>query len=226
MMGLVLKTLALRSLRGRAAGLATLLPWLMGLAVAWLARARGVDSILGAPIGLFLPLHVLSLVRRTTGATGIAVASHEFAEVGIPRRTIAGGIVVVAMAESALTCGVFGALFGLLSHATSHDMLICLWSCALAGSAYAALFTLGSSFFRGRASAAMFVLDALLGGPTAMGAIMPRAHLTSLLGGPAVAHLSGRGSCVALVALCIVFGLLAVLRGTRARVTAPLQPAL
>ena len=119
-------------------------------------------------------------------------------------------------------CGVLGALVCALAHGSQDpplavDMAASFGVCALGGGAYAAYFSVGSAIGRGTMRGVFLALDWIVGGASGAGAlIMPRGHVTSLLGGPLCADLSQRTSSLMLVALLLAYGSLAVLLVRRA----------
>jgi hypothetical protein len=190
------------------------------------ARAGGdgaSDALDGVFAPLALPLVVYAVVGATLGGDGLARASRSLVAFGAAPSRVAVATIAVAVGTGALVAAALGALVVALAHRSgdpplARDLAITIWVAALAGAAYAALFALGATFGkRGGGRAAVLVLDWLFGSSDGVaGLLTPRAHARSLLGGPAVAELSGRWSALALVALVALFTALAVRRAARA----------
>jgi hypothetical protein len=82
---------------------------------------------------------------------------------------------------------------------------------ALGGATYAAFFLAGSAIGQGSMRRAFLAFDWVVGsGGGSLAFFFPRAHVTSLLGGPLCANLSARQSSVALIMLAIVYAFAAV----------------
>jgi hypothetical protein len=157
---------------------------------------------------LVLPLSSFALVHRALRGADLADTVWAIGRHGLSRRFAALGVLVgtmllsIALFTPALLAALviaYGRTPGLV-----RDALTTGWIAGLGAGAYAAWFGLGSSVTKhGRGRWMFLALDFVLGGGTgALAAVFPRAHMTSLLGGPAVIDLSQRASS-ALLALGI-----------------------
>jgi hypothetical protein len=100
----------------------------------------------------------------------------------------------------------------------ARDAMVSAYVGALGGATYAAFFAMGASFGRrGGGRTVLLVLDWLIGGATGvLGAVTPRAHLRSLLGGAPCDAMSERASAIWLLGIAVVCGAVAVARAKRA----------
>jgi hypothetical protein len=195
-------------------------------AAALLARAGGMQR--GASVlepwvgGVAIPFLAFAVVRAVLGGDGLAHATRPLTILGASPVRTAGALAAVGIAVSAVACGFAGLAAALATHGPADpplagDALATTWVCALGGAAYAALFVLGGAFGKhGGGRALAFGLDWVLGQEgTATAPVTPRAHLRSLLGGPAIESLPGRASALLLLVLAFAFALLAVVRARR-----------
>jgi hypothetical protein len=141
------------------------------------------------------------------------------ARYGVPRRDVALG----ALAAAALAAASLGALFagaavvvahGAASPPLGRDALTSAWVAALTAAAYTGWFSAGATFGRrGNGRWAPLLADFVLGGSTGLaGAILPRAHAVSLLGGAAPLELPQTSSSLILGASAVALAALAALR--------------
>jgi hypothetical protein len=197
----------------------------LGAAVA--LRRSGAPSSVGdallSPYGsIALPLLVYAVVGAALGGDGLSRSVRSLARFGASPQQAALATLLVAAGASAALASLVGVLVVALAHGPAdppalRDALTVAWVAALAGAAYAGLFGLGASFGkRGGGRTAVLVLEWLLGGSSGVvGLVTPRAHLRSLLGGPASDGLSGHASALALAALALGFTALAARRARR-----------
>jgi hypothetical protein len=198
----------------------------VGFAVA--ARARGAShgadhALVGAYGALALPLLAYALVGAVVGARSLAASTAPLVSFGASPARAAAAAVGVAVAACAALGAVLAALVALVAHGADDppaaaDALASAYAGLLGGAAYAAWFAAGASFGRrGTGRTVLLVADYVLGaGRGAVALVTPRAHLRNLLGGEAPMGLSGRASTAVLVALAVVFALLAVRRARSA----------
>ncbi|MEZ4308884.1 MAG: hypothetical protein R3F14_12675 [Polyangiaceae bacterium] len=97
----------------------------------------------------------------------------------------------------------------------ARDLLLSSWIGVLAGLAYAAWLSFGSTYLRGRGRWLLLAIDFFIGGSTGLaGALLPRAHTGSLLAlSPAPLALPAPASIAALLAMT---ALLLLATGSRA----------
>jgi hypothetical protein len=175
---------------------------------------RGV--FLGARLGFARLRH-----RRTAGALLLAAALAvtgawiELAagSLGAVDRALAGTFrLVLPLLTFALAASTV-----LLAHSPSapplaRDLLLSSWIGAVTAPAYAAWVAFGGTFWRGRGRYVPIVADFLIGGSTGLaGALLPRAHASSLLG-----LASGPLSLPPPASFAVLFGLTAALLGATA----------
>jgi hypothetical protein len=218
---------ALRLLRTPRAWLPIVAWTLLALVIALSARARGATSgadhvMRGAFAFFVLPLIAYGVVGATLGRSGLRGGIRGVVALGAAPRSAALASVLVAVTTAAAICGVLGAVVCALAHGTQDpplavDMLASLGVGALGGAAYGAYFSAGAAIGKGTVRAMFLALDWIIGGGAGAGAlIMPRGHVTALLGGPLCAELSQRASSVMLLALVVAYASLAVLLVRRA----------
>ena len=218
---------ALRLVRTPRAWLPIAAWTLLAIVIALSSRARGAttgaDHVMrGAFAFLVLPLVAYGVVGATLGASGLRGGIRGVVSLGARPRSAALASVLVAVTGAAALCGVLGALVCALAHGSQDpplvaDMASSLGVCALGGGTYAAYFSVGSAIGRGTMRTVFLAADWIVGGGAGAGAlIMPRGHVTSLLGGPLCADLSQRTSSMMLVVLLVAYASLAVLLVRRA----------
>lgn len=167
-----------------------------------------------------LPLLAYSGVGRVSGSGRADDAVREVARHGENRRTAFVGLVVATGLRVASISALVAPLSvvvarGRLDLPSLSDALTSGWIAALGGGAYVALFSLGSLFGRsGQGRAVLLGADFMLGAlPSGIATAFPRAHLASLIGGPAVMGLAGWQSTGCLYAIglgCLALGALRV----------------
>ncbi len=196
---------------------------LLAIAAAGILRHASVPSnaseALQSPFGtLALPLLSYAVVGATLGGDGLSRSTRSLVAFGAEPFRAALASIGVAMLVAATLSSLVGLLVATLGHGDGdpplvRDAFTTVWVAFLGGAAYA----FGASFGkRGGGRAVVLVLDWVFGsaGDTS-GALTPRAHLRSLLGGDAVASLSGRASALCLVLLAAAFAWLAARRARR-----------
>jgi hypothetical protein len=156
------------------------------------------------------------------GERGLSATVWGFTLFGMAPRRAALSLLAASLALGAALGLVSSVLVCALGHGAidpplAADLLTTAWIGALGGAAYAALFLLGSSFFRGSGRGVLLALDWVLGGSGSFALFLPHGHLRSLLGGEAAFHASQRASSAALVLITVLLGAWAVRRGSRAR---------
>lgn len=205
-----------------------ILAWtLLAIVVALTARARGAtngaDHVMrGTFAFLVLPLVSYGVVGATLGRAGLRRGIGGVVALGAAPRTAALASVGVAIVTSAALSGVLAAVVCALAHGSQDpplaaDMISSLGVGVLGGAVYGAYFSAGSAIGKGAMRGVFLALDWVIGGGAGAGAlILPRGHVTSLLGGPLCAELSQRASSVVLVMLLLIYASLAVLFVRRA----------
>jgi hypothetical protein len=172
-----------------------------------------------ATFGVVLPLASYALSARIDGTRDDLMSAY-WARHGISRRLYALGrigfsaafgaalMVTSAMLAFALSHAIFGdSASGALAFATVISIA------ALGALGYAACFGLAQLVGGGLGRAAFLVADWLLGSGAGVAALpWPRAHLRSLLGGPAVAGMSPYQAALFLICLTLTGALLCVRR--------------
>lgn len=217
---------ALRLLRTPRAWLPIAAWATLAVASALLARSHGSTTgathvLRGSFAFLVLPLVAYAVVGATLGQTGLRRSIRGLVALGASARSAATASVLVAVASSAVLCGVLAAITCLLAHGAHDpplavDLMTSLWVGGLGGAAYAAYFSAGSAIGKGTMRGVFLAIDWIMGSGAGVGAlILPRGHVTSLLGGPLCADLSQRASSVLLVALIAVYGTLAIFLARR-----------
>jgi len=181
------------------------------------------SEALQSPFGTFaLPLLSYAVVGATLGGEGLSRSTRSLVAFGATPFRAAFGSIAVAMVVAATLSSIVGVLVAVLGHGDGdppllRDAVATAWVAFLGGAAYGAAFAFGASFGkRGGGRAAILALDWVLGSGNETAALVtPRAHLRSLLGGDAVASLSGHASALCLLLLAAAFAWLAALRARR-----------
>jgi hypothetical protein len=187
------------------------------------AAQHGADhALLGLYASIALPFLVYSVLSGVLGRDGLGRSGLALANFGAPPGKVALSTVAVGVVASAFLGGGLGALVDAIGHGALdppllRDALRAFEAGALGGSAYAALFAMGASFgARGLGRSIFLVLDWAFGnGVDTASLFTPRAHVRSLLGGPAPLEISGRASYAALTLMVLVFTLVAFRRTSR-----------
>jgi hypothetical protein len=196
----------------------------LACAIGALARARGAvhgaDHVLVDTYGaLVLPLLTYAIVRAAFGPGSLRAGAAPVVAFGAhPARAAAAAIAVAAVSCAAAGALIAGAVafvaHGIGDPPPLRDAAASAYAGALGGLAYAAWFSLGTTFGRrGGGRAVLLVLDWVLGASGGAGALVtPRGHLRNLLGGAPPMDLSQRTSAAALLALTLLYALIAVRR--------------
>lgn len=184
----------------------------------------GADHVLRGTFGIVIvPLLTYGVVSATLGGVGLRPAVRGLVTLGASPQRAALASIAVAMAASAVACGVLAALVCVIAHGASDPPLV--WDVPasfgvafVGGAAYAAYFCAGSAIGRGAMRGAFLAIDYLIGTPGGFGSLFtPRGHLMSLLGSSTAFELSRRVSSVMLVVLMLVYLALAVRLARRPR---------
>lgn len=184
-------------------------------------RAYAADrALLGPTLGVVVPLVAYALFEAVYKRERSTVLFDPVARHGADRRllslgangTLAGGCAAMAAVFAALTA-VSARGFG--DPALVSDFSASFWGGALAGGAYAGLFSLASHFGR-RGRIAALILDWLFGSGSGLFAIVwPRAHARSLFGGEPVLDGSQALAALVLAMMGLVGTIFAAARETR-----------
>lgn len=221
---LALARLPARRLLGERRAWIALAGWTLATLVLSALRGRDGTSATNALLGIYapvtLPLLTLALTSAVVRGGKLQAASSSLTRVGASGVLAALAHVAVAV----LGCLVAGAALGVAVSVIAHgsadpslgrDVATCAWVGALSGAAYASLFSFGSSFGpSGSGRGAILILNWILGGG-ALGAVLPSAHVRSLLGGDPAGALGQRSSALALLGITIVASALCAWRGRR-----------
>jgi hypothetical protein len=180
------------------------------------------SALLGAYSDIALPLLAYAVVSATLAGESLTASGKSLVAFGAHPAMAALSSVVVATVTSALLAAATGAVVVLVTHSAGDpplgaDVFTTSWASLLGGMAYATYFAFGASFgSKGGGRAFLLALDWLLGsGHGLIAALLPRAHLRSLLGGEPALAFSQTASIVVLLGLTLLFGALAVLRARR-----------
>jgi hypothetical protein len=198
---------------------------LLALGLATMARgegaAHGADRVLLEGYASYaLPLLAYTLVGATLGARSMAGSAAPLVALGASPAHAAAAAVAVAGAVCTAGGAILGAAVAAIAHGAGdppalRDAVTSAYAGGLGGLAYALWYSLGASFGRrGGGRVALLVVDFLVSGTGALGALTPRAHVRSLLGGALSLDLPERASAVVLVFLAVGYGLAAVRRSS------------
>ena len=220
-MMLALATLPARRLVGARRAWWMLSAWVLVTIVLSAVRARNggsaTDALLGIYAAFTLPLVTLSLTGAVVRNDRLQLASSSLTRVGASGIAAALAHVAVAIASCLVTGAVLGVAVSIVAHGSAdpslgRDAFTCAWVGALAGAAYAGMFSLGSSFGpKGSGRGVVLVINWIAGGGV-LGTILPQSHVRSLLGGDPAGILSQQGSAITLVAITLTTSLLAAWR--------------
>ncbi len=200
-----------------------LVPWLL-IAIAGALAARGgagVDRAMLGTYGAFvLPLASYGVVGAIVGPGGMKKAVRELVSLGGDRTRAALGATLASVAASAVLGAILGAMVCAIAHRPGDpplgaDLFASTWVGALGGVAYGALFCAGASLGSGRMRSGMLAVDWIFGGGGVGAFVAPRGHLRALLGGPLCGDLSARVSFGVLLAMALVWGLVALRSGRK-----------
>ena len=187
--------------------------------------AHGADRALDIYAAIAVPLLVYGVVQGALGDAGLVGSGRTLVRFGAARGPVALGTVLVAMAASALLCGILGGAVAAWAHGAEdppamRDALETFAFGALAGATYAAYFTLASAILPGTwGRGAFLLLDWMLGSGVDVGALFtPHAHVRNLLGGDGPLEMAPWESLIALALMAFIFAALAVRRAMAARV--------
>ncbi len=192
----------------------------IGLSAA--AKSTGLRGALSvAFVGSALPFLSYAAISGVVGEKGLGAVVWSFSLMGMSRRRAALSLLVAALALGAVLGLLSAEIIAVLGHTAmdpplGRDLVTTAWVGALGGAAYASLFLLGSSFWKGAGRGVLLAMDWVLGGSGFFALLLPHGHLRSLFGGEAAFEISQRASSICLVALTVLMGAWAVRRATRA----------
>jgi hypothetical protein len=185
--------------------------------------AHGADRVLGSVYGaLALPFIGYAVARATFAGRSMVASTAPLVAFGAAPWRGALASICVATLATALVGASLAATVALIAHGSAdpplgRDAIASAYAGGLGGAAYAAWFALGTTVGRRGGGRLVFLAaDWLLGaGNTTAALVTPRAHLRNLLGGAAPLSISERSSATLMVALVVVYTLLAARGGKR-----------
>jgi hypothetical protein len=184
-----------------------------------LPLAAADRALTGVALGVVLPLLGYGTVARALDGRRLDQALASLARHGGNRRQAALGVVLVVTPLLAIAGALLAALAVIVTRAPADPLLLSdlrtsSWVGALAGTAYAAWFVLGSTVGRaGGGRIWALVADWVLGaGATAAALPWPRAHVRNLLGAAPVLGMPEWSASLALGALTVIYVALALWR--------------
>ena len=190
-----------------------------GLIERRVGSAGAVDRALAGTFNVVVPLVSFGVAAQASGRGNLRDAAWAAARFGVARRDVALGAILVALAASAALGAAFAVLAVAVAHAPgnpplAHDAVTSAWIAALTAAAYTGWFSAGATFGkRGGGRWVPLLADFVLGGSTGLvGAILPRANATSLLGGAAPLGMAQASSSIILVVSAVVLTGVAALR--------------
>ncbi len=185
----------------------------------WSLSGAAGRALAGQVFGVLLPFALLALSTRILSPTRLETATSALARFGASRRVIASGFITASIGVGAFVAAVAAALTAILGHDPTAppiavDALTSAWVGALAASAYAAFFALGSTFgSKGGGRFLSLGLDFVLGSTSGAAALfVPRAHAQNLLGGQPPLLLGQPASAALLAMMAIAYAWAAVAR--------------
>lgn len=149
------------------------------------------DRALGAVMLYVVPLAAFSAVALVTGRQRLGEAAWCLARHGVSKRGVAVGLVITAAAVAAFTslmCADLALFIAYRDHAgVWPDVVTTSWIAALGGAAHAAWFAFGSAWWRGGRGRWLPLVAhfSIAGGTGVIATLLPRAHLSNLVGGAA-----------------------------------------
>jgi hypothetical protein len=183
------------------------------------ASAGAVDRALAATFNLVVPLLSFGIAAEAAGRGNLRDGVWSVARYGVARRDVALGLIASAAVASAALCAALAMLAVIVAHGEGNppvagDLLTSAWIAALAAAAYTGWFALGSTFGRrGGGRWAALVADFVVGASAGIaGAVLPRGHVLSLLGGAAPLAMPQMSSSLLLGASAVVLAALAAVR--------------
>lgn len=177
-------------------------------------------SLQGGAFGFIIPFATLGATGLVLGTSGLVDATTPLARFGISRRPLALGLVACTIATASAIAAAVAFMTALLAHdpwapPLGQDLLASTWIGALAGAAYAGLYSLGATFGRrGGGRGFVLIFDFVFGGSaSALAVLAPRAHALHLLGADApVSGMSQWTSAAVLLVMAALGSGLAVFR--------------
>ncbi|MBM4374171.1 MAG: hypothetical protein FJ095_03730 [Deltaproteobacteria bacterium] len=207
-------TLAVSRLGARwcllVAACVTILSSALALLVRRSSPLGAVDAVLAAFYGAVLPLVTWAALERVMTGSSFSEALWPAARFGHSRRALGVGASLASLGATWAVVApglVVGVVLAAPSRSSANaEAARAMWTLGLGALAYGAALVLGSSVRRPtRGRFAVLVLDYLFGSGVSILALpWPRAHLSSLAGGPLVAALSQRASSIALATIAFV----------------------
>ena len=205
-------SVGLQRLRHRSTAVALGLSFVLVLASSIIERnltsVGAVDRAIEPIFGWIIPLLALALMTRATKNQRLDEAAWPAARFGLARSGVALGLVLsvsVVGAAAALLLAVVGVVSsGMGAGPLLFDALVTAKIAVLASLAYTGLYALGATFFRrGQGRGALFLVDVILGSAGSLGALLPRAHVATLMGAPSSLGMSQTTSSIMLVSIAL-----------------------
>jgi hypothetical protein len=198
----------------------------LALGLAAVAHAEGAthgaDRVLLEGFASYaLPLLAYALVGATLGARSMGGSVQSLVALGAAPARAAAAAVAVAAGACASGGAVLAGLVAAIAHGSGdppalRDALTSAYAGGLGGLAYASWFSLGASVGRrGGGRVVLLLVDFVLSGSGVLGALTPRAHVRSLLGGALALDMPERASALVLGFMALAYGFAAVRRAGR-----------
>jgi hypothetical protein len=194
----------------------------LALATAFIERRSAPfgapDRALGVVFRWLVPLESFAVLGLALGRARLSESVWCLARHGHARRDVGTGLVLSAMAVSALGAVAMVALALGTSYSSlgglGRDLGTSAWIAALGAAAYVAWFAVGATVLRrGRGRWLALLADFVLGSGAGVWAVpWPRCHLRNLIGGEPPLGLGQASSSVLLAAMAVVLALLASLQ--------------
>lgn len=203
-------------------GFLPILGWSALALIGAMTTKLGADHVLRGTFGfVVIPLLAYGVVAAALGGQGLRASVRPLVLLGAAPPRAAATMVLVACLVSAILSAALGAIVCILAHHPGDpplgaDVTATAGIALLGGATYAAYFCAGSAIGKGAARGIFLAVDWLLGASGGFGSILvPRGHLTSLLGGGPAFELSHRASSVFLIVLAFLFAGAAIRLGRR-----------
>ncbi|HEY8077506.1 MAG TPA: hypothetical protein VIF62_25445 [Labilithrix sp.] len=179
---------------------------------------NGADHVMRGSFGyVVVPLVAFAIVGAALGGQGLKRGVRGVVTLGASPRLAALAATLVSVVVSAALCGllaivVCGIAHGAADPPLARDLFASAWVSALGGAAYAAFFSCGSAIGKGALRGGFLAIDWIFGsGAGVASLVVPRGHVTALLGGALAADLPARASSVILLLQIALYTALAAI---------------